>query len=132
MGEQGFQGDVGRLLQSRQQHIAGLDAELHGERRRDEHAVARFEAVELPEALVHAINQYAGGALARRLMGNESTRRDQGRRRCRPARDEIPRQRIPEEAHRRDDVAGPPEPRQHEIAKAAAHRIAHQQRAAEH
>ena len=88
--------------------------------------------VEPPEALVDAVDQHAGGAPARRLVGDEAARRDQRRRRRGAARDEIRRQRVPEESRRRDDVAGPPEPRQHEIAQAAAHRVANQQRAAEH
>ena len=132
MSEQRLQGNVGGLLQAGQQHVAGADAKLRGERRRDEYAVTRFDPVKLPEAIVDAVDQHAGGAPARRLVGHDAARCDQGRRRRCAARDEILRQRVPEESHRRDDVAGPPEPRQHEIAKAAAHRVANQQCTAEH
>jgi hypothetical protein len=62
---------------------------------------------------------------ARRSARRRSTRREAG-----PA--QIVGERLAEEAGRDDDAIGAPEPLQHEIAQAAAHRVADQQRAGEH
>ena len=131
MCEQRLERNLRRLLQPRQQDVARRGAELCPERRRHEHAVARLEPVKPPEPLVDAVDEHARRPPVRGLVGDEPASGNQ-RRRSRAVGGQIRRERLPEEAHRRDDLTSPAEPRQHQIAQAAAHRVADQQRAPEH
>ena len=88
----------------------------------------------VPEALVDAVDRTRAGSPPRRFVRDEAVRHDQ-RRRGMPAL--IPhgylrrarRERTPVDG---DDVLGAAEPADRDIAQAAAHRVADEQRAGEH
>ena len=123
----------------------GCGADVLGEGRADERLapvggafpVGRRDAVKTPEALVHAVDGDTRHTPAARLIADHAVdddhrgnRRERSRERVVAA--QIVRERVAEEPGREDDLVGPPEPMEDEIAKAAAHRIADEQRAAEH
>ncbi len=104
-----------------------------GQRRRDEHAVDRGESVEIPEALVDAVDQHAAGAPAGRLQRHEAIDRDH-RRGGRRAQLFAGKRggALVEEGHRGDDLIGAAQASEREIAQAAPHRVADDQRTRQH
>ena len=89
--------------------------------------------MERPEPGVDAVDEDAGGPPPAGFVGHGTGGDHQGSRgRTRDAAAKIIGQRFAEEAGGVDGDAGPPEPLQREIAQAAAHRIADDERARQH
>ena len=108
-----------------------LAAQFRGQRGAEQYLAAARRlaglALEFPEALVDAVDLHARGAAAAVSCATTPSMAIIGQ-----ALPERRRQLLAEKAVARDHGIGVAQPRQHQIAQAGAHRIAHQQRAAEH
>ena len=126
-------GDLCRFLNAGQQGFAGSGRELGGERRRKVDAVSIGQAVKRPEALVHAVDQHVGGATPRRFVNDSAGRDDEWRRGAARRRGA---QRIGDilakEGGGADQRVGAAQPPQRDVAQAAAHRVADDERASQH
>ena len=131
--EQRFEWNRRRLLQPDEQHIPRGRAELRRERGRDDDAFGRRLAMELPEPFVDAVDEDAGRSSPRCFVGHEPARDDE-RRGCGSGafRAEIVRQRLANKTARRDDRLGASQASDRDVAQAAAHGVADEQRAGEH
>ena len=95
------------------------------------------DVMKLPEPIVDAVDLDARRPSAARLIRDEARHdRDRSnageRRRERRILMDLVRQRLAEEPGRHDDPVHATEPQQHQVAKAAADGIAHEQRAGQH
>jgi hypothetical protein len=95
--------------------------------------------VELPEALVHAVDLHADAAPPARLVRRRALGHDDGADRAETApreplgRPDVRRQLLAEEAARRGhDLIRLAEPLQKQLAQTRPHRLAHHQRARQH
>ena len=135
----------GRPRHAHQHRASGLDADVLGQCRADQRLAAlcgglpvgHGDAVKTPEALVHAVHRDARHAPPARLIADhafdDDHRGNRGERSGeRAVGAKLVRQRVAEEPRGDDDLVGPAEPMEDEIAKAAAHGLADQERAGEH
>ncbi len=131
--EQRFDRNLGGFLEPGQQHVTVSGADFGRKSRRDIDTVSGWQLVELPESLVHTVDEDVRGAAARRFERHEAVGHDDRRRvgRAQPLA-KILRELLAEEPDRAQDEVRPSQPAKRDVAETAAHRVADDQRAGEH